>query len=171
MTDWAAGLYPAALGRLQEVAESIAKAGPQVVASAGPPVSAQPRESARDLDIIHQHFVTLHAEGDPAMPALGAVLRLRAALARVDDARESAEREIDLHMGNVRSWMDRAATAEGRAQLAEAVVEAARLVARYTVVNEIASRAMSEQALEALSLLRAALEALDRPAGMMGETR
>ena len=40
-----------------------------------------------------------------------------------------------------------------------------------STVNEIASRAMSEQTLEALSLLRAALAALDRPAGMTRETR
>ena len=54
-------------------------------------------------------------------------------------------------------------TPQQRETAREAVVGAARLVARYTVVNAIAVRAMSEQALEALSLLRAALVTLDRP--------
>ena len=56
--------------------------------------------------------------------------------------------------------------AESENERLRAVVEAARLVARYTVVNEIASRAMSEQALVG-ALLQTRLEALDRPAGMM----
>ena len=94
---------------------------------------------------------TLHLEiARELVSGLGHLLNERYISVGVDELRE--------HEAAIADALVRAeSAAEDRAQRAAAVVEAARLVARYTVVNEIAARAMSEQALEALSLLRAAL--------------
>ena len=49
------------------------------------------------------------------------------------------------------------------------VVEAARLVNRYVVVNEIAARAMSHDAMNALTLLDVRLDALAKAIAKMAE--
>ena len=84
------------------------------------------------------------------------------AAARVAEEREEIQALRSCAEKRAR-WQEEA---ESENERLRAVVEAARLVARYTVVNEIASRAMSEQALVG-ALLQTRLEALDRPAGMM----